>query len=86
MSECWHDFEVAAVWCDHCWMQKQQALLIAEMRRSNDLQEKINKAKVDGYWQEPEVKVVHQYTPSARVEQPKPQSKGGMNIEPIGES
>ena len=87
MSECLHDYRVAAVWCDHCWQQENQALLIVEMRRANVLKQRELDDR-DYYlgWKEPEVKAVRQYVPPVRVEQPKPQPKGGMNIEPARES
>jgi hypothetical protein len=87
MSTCErYDFPHAPVWCPECHARESQSIIAREMRRANDLKEREVIAKEQGYWQEPEVRVVRQYTPPARVEQPKPQSKGGMNIEPIGES
>jgi hypothetical protein len=79
--------------CPSCQPRIAQKRMLAaniaiadEMRRANDLEERKITAKEQGYWQEPEVRVVRPYVPSARVEQPKQLSKGGMNIEPARES
>ena len=80
------DFPHAPVWCPECYAQESQSIIAQEMRRANDLKEKELELREQGYWQEPEIKVVRPYVPSARVEQPKQLSKGGMNIEPARES
>ena len=87
MSTCdRYDFPHAPVWCPECYARESQSVIAREMRRANDLKEKEIQLRGDGFWQEPEIQVVRQYAPSARVEPPKLQSRGGMNIEPIRES
>lgn len=79
--------------CPPCRQRLSQKLMLIEMRRTNDeirrtndlKQQELN-AKIDGYWQEPEVRVVRQYIPPQRAEPQKSKPKGGIQIEPTGGS
>jgi hypothetical protein len=81
-----YDFPHAPVWCPECYAQETQSHIAREMRRANDLKEQEISAKIGGYWQEPEVKVIRQYMAPQRVEPQKSKSKGGIQIEPTGGS
>ena len=83
MSTCErYDFPHAPVWCPECHARESQSIIAREMRRATALKEREVIAKEQGYWQEPEIKVVRPYVPSVRVEPPKQLSKGGMNSAP----
>ena len=77
-----YDFPHAPVWCPECYARESQSVIAQEMKRANDLKEREVLAKEQGFWQEPEIKVVRPYVPPTRVEPRKQLSKGGMNIEP----
>ena len=79
-----YDFPHLPVWCRECHAQDTQEKIAREMRRSNDLREQEINARIGGYWQEPEVKVIRQYMASHRAEPQKSKSKGGIQIEPRG--
>ena len=79
---CTLDYPHAPVWCDACYSQQQQARVLAEMRRTNDLKEKELELRMLGEWVNTEQaprRVYVQATPRP-VETPK--TIGGTNIEP----
>ena len=79
------DFPHAPVWCPECYAEATQTIIAREATRANDLKEQEIKARIDGYWQEPEVQVVRQYTPPRQQPPPAPintSQLGGISIEP----
>ena len=78
------DFPHAPVWCPECYAKESQAIIAREAIRANDLKEQEIKARIDGYWQEPEVQVVRQYTPYRPQVPQKQKPKGGMKIKRLG--
>ena len=74
------DFPPAPVWCPECYAEETQTIIAREATRANDLKERELNLRSSGYWQEPEVQVVRQYTPP-----PAPintSQLGGISIEP----
>jgi hypothetical protein len=88
------DFNHTAAWCDDCFDQQQRGQQIAELRRANDLKERILTLRENPQWGEfveEKPRPTPTYAlPQPRLSQPAPQpdarlrwgSKGGMNIEP----
>ena len=58
----------------------QDAALLDELRRANDLKEHRNQLQEQGLWREPEVQVVRQYTPYRPQTPQQPKSKGGIPL------
>ena len=85
MSECVMDYPHAAIWCHACSAEEQQAQVITEMRRANDLkaqelQLRDQRSEDETYWR-PAPKPV-QYVPAVTPPTPQNSEKGGIGIEP----
>jgi len=79
---CTLDYRHAPVWCPDCYSDQQQAMILAEMQRTNNLKEREIELRMVGEWvntEQPPRRVYVHPTPTATLT---PKTTGGTNIEP----
>jgi hypothetical protein len=76
------DFPHSPVWCDDCYREQQQARLIFETKRANDLKDRELYLREVGEWVEPRPQPRPQPRPAYALPPPQTPRRGGMRVEP----